>query len=78
MPFHVEGERVELEGHCLIDEAPPLLEAIRRLDRPVIDLTRADFVHTAVAQVLLVSGGALTQRPNDRALDACLAALPLA
>ncbi len=75
MPFRVEGGVVRLEGHCLVDEAPELFQALLALDAPAIDLDKVESLHTAVAQVLIASRGSLQHPPTDPVLSACFAAL---
>jgi hypothetical protein len=78
MPFNIDGARVTLEGHCSVEEAPDLFQALIAVERPVFDLDRVAHMHTAVAQVLIASRGQLGKRPADRALAACLASLEVA
>ena len=78
MPFSIEGARVTLEGHCTVEEAPDLFQALIAIERPVFTLDAVESLHTAVAQVLVASRGRLTSRPADRVLDACLASLEAA
>jgi hypothetical protein len=75
MPFRVEGSRVTLEGHCTVEEAPDLFQALLSVDEPVFSLEQAETLHTAVAQVLVAARGRLTNRPAERTLAACLAGL---
>jgi hypothetical protein len=75
MPFRVEGSRVTLEGHCTVEEAPDLFQALLSVDEPVFALETAATLHTAVAQLILASRGKLTARPAERTLAACLAGL---
>jgi hypothetical protein len=75
MPFRVEEGVVRLEGHCPVDEAPELFQALLALDTPTIDLDKAESLHTAVAQVLIASRGTLQNPPTDPVLSACFAAL---
>ena len=75
MPFRIDGARVTLEGHCSVEEAPDLFQALIAIERPLFDLAAVAHMHTAVAQVLIASHGQLATRPADRTLDACLASL---
>ena len=75
MPWRIEGSRVILEGHCAVEEAPDLFQALLALERPVFALDRAETLHTAVAQVLIASRGRLERRPAERTLAACLASM---
>jgi hypothetical protein len=75
MPFRIEGDRVVLEGHCPVDEAPDLFQALLEIEGPVFALEGAQSLHTAVVQLLIASRGRLTRRPEEPALAACLASL---
>ena len=75
MPFRVEDEVVSLEGHCSVEEAPDLFQALLAIEAPTIDLDRAESLHTAVAQVLIASRGKLRNSPTDPVLAACFASL---
>lgn len=75
MPFRVEGNRVVLEGHCPVDEAPDLFQALLGVERPVFALAGAQSLHTAVVQLMIVARGRLETRPSDPTLAACLASL---
>jgi hypothetical protein len=75
MPFRIDGARVTLEGHCSVEEAPDLFQALVDIERPLFDLAGVAHMHTAVAQVLIASHGQLATRPVDRTLDVCLASL---
>ena len=78
MPFHVENALVILEGHCSVEEAPDLFQALLAIEDPVFETAGARTLHTAVAQLLLASGGRLRSRPREPVLAACLAPLPSA
>jgi hypothetical protein len=78
MPFRVEGSRVILEGHCSVEEAPDLFQALLTVEQPVFALQQAETLHTAVAQILIASRGRLESRPPERTLAACLAGLETA
>ena len=65
MPFRVEDGVVSLEGHCSVEEAPDLFQALLALEAPTIDLEKAESLHTAVAQVLIASRGKL-RNSTDR------------
>jgi hypothetical protein len=75
MPFQIEGSRVVLDGHCSVEEAAELFQALIAIDRPVFSLEGVESMHTAIAQVLLAARGALEASPADRTLAACLAPL---
>ena len=78
MPFRVEGSRVIMEGHCSVEEAPDLFQALLTVEQPVFALQQAETLHTAVAKILIASRGRLESRPAERTLAACLASLETA
>ena len=78
MPFRVEGGVVSLEGHCSVEEASDLFQALLAIEAPVIDLERAESLHTAVAQVLIASRGTFRNSPTDPVLASCFASLTAA
>jgi hypothetical protein len=75
MPFQIEGSRAVLKGHCSVEEAADLFQALIAIERPVFSIEGVESMHTAIAQVLLAARGALEGSPADRTLAACLAAL---
>ena len=74
MPFRGRPV-VSLEGHCSVEEAPDLFQALLAVEAPTIDLDRVESLHTAVAQVLIASRGKLRTPPTDPVLAACFASL---
>ena len=76
MPFRVEADRIVLEGHCLVDEAPDLFQALLDIESPVFALAGAQSLHTAIVQLLIAARGRLESRPEDMTLAACLAGVP--
>ena len=78
MPFTIDGARVRLEGHCSVEEAPELFQALIAIERPLFNLDKVAHLHAAVAQVLIASRGRLEKRPAERTLGACLAGLDAA
>jgi hypothetical protein len=54
----VQG-RIILEGRCRVEDAEPLLSALRQSPGNVVDMSMAETVHTAVVQVLLAAGPAI-------------------
>jgi hypothetical protein len=75
MPFRVEDGVVSLEGHCSVEEATDLFQALLTVEAPTIDLDKAESLHTAVAQVLIASRGKLRNSPADPVLAACFASV---
>lgn len=78
MPLEHDGACILLVGHCSVEEAEPLLDALRAAPDPVVDLTAAGWLHTAVLQVLMAAAPPLRGRPPGPVAAACLAGLPTA
>ncbi|MET7246762.1 hypothetical protein ABZT49_25750 [Methylobacterium sp. EM32] len=75
MPFALTDDCVLLTGHCPIDDAEPLLDALRGMADPVVDLSGLHQAHTAVVQVLMAVGPVIRGGPADPVAAACLGAL---
>jgi hypothetical protein len=71
MPFTMDGDVISLDGHCPIEEAQPLFDALRAVDDPIFDVSRALSLHTAIVQLILASAGSVRGAPADRWLAAC-------
>ena len=72
MPFTMDGDVISLDGHCPIEEAQPLFEALLgAVDAPIFDVSRALSLHTAIVQLILASPGSVRGAPADRWLAAC-------
>jgi hypothetical protein len=71
MPYRIDDNVISLDGHCSVEEAQPLFEAMRGVDEPIFDLGRAQTLHTAVVQLILASAGRVRSPPADRWLAAC-------
>jgi len=71
MPFRIDDNVVTLDGHCSVEEAQPLFEALLGVDDPSFDLGRAETLHTAIVQLILASTGRVTRAPADRWLAGC-------
>jgi hypothetical protein len=78
MPLEQDGAIIRLAGHCPVEDAEPLLDALRATPDATVDLTEARWLHTAVLQVLMVATPALLGRPAGLVPGACLAGLPVA
>ncbi|MGV7030691.1 STAS domain-containing protein [Methylobacterium symbioticum] len=78
MPLDLRDDCLVLTGHCPIEEAEPLLDALRGSAVPVVDLSGLERAHTAILQVLMAAAPAIRGEPADPAAAACLAALPRA
>lgn len=76
MPFQVTEGVIALSGACTIEEAEELYEAVRGVPEPSFDLSGSGYLHTAIVQVIMASGGAIVARPPeaDAVIDACFAA----
>jgi hypothetical protein len=72
MPFRIDDSVISLEGHCSIEEAQPLFDALREVDEPTFDLAAMTTVHTAVVQLILASAGTVRGLTPDPLLEACL------
>jgi hypothetical protein len=47
--------RIVLEGRCRIEDAETLLQALQHSPGSIVDIQKADILHTAVVQVLLAA-----------------------
>jgi len=73
MPFRIDDNVITFDGHCSVEEAQPLYDALRGMEAPIFDFGRASGLHTAIVQIVLASGGGLRGMPEDRVLAACFA-----
>ena len=71
MPFQISGAEIALEGHCSIEEAQMLFEAVRGVEEPIFDLMRTQSLHTAIVQIILASSGRVRNAASDRLLASC-------
>jgi hypothetical protein len=78
MPFRIDENIVTLDGHCSVEEAQPLFEALRGGDEPIFDLGGTRGLHTAIVQIVLASRGRLRAVPSDPTLAACFRDSPRA
>jgi hypothetical protein len=62
---------IRLNGPCAIEEAEALHQALCGIERPIFDLTEAAYLHTAIVQLIMASGGMVRGLPTDLALAAC-------
>jgi hypothetical protein len=72
MPVHTSDGRVTLEGHCTIEEAESLCSALQAMEEPIFDCAETKSLHTAILQLILISGGKVRSLPSDPVLAACL------
>jgi hypothetical protein len=78
MAIHIKDNVVSIEGHCPIDEAEPLCDALRGIDDPIFDLTQATTLHTAIVQLVLASSAKVRGVPSDKVLASCFRTCGLA
>lgn len=55
MTVRLEGNVVYLAGRCRVEDAEPLLRHLSGPEQPIVDISKAEHLHTAVLQVLLAS-----------------------
>jgi hypothetical protein len=65
MSVRVDGSVIRLEGECRVEDAEPLLAALRAGTACSVDLTAAGHLHAAVVQVLMALRPALAGPPAD-------------
>ena len=68
MGIRIARKTIHLEGHCTVEEALPLLEALRRPGAHKVVLTKCQGLHTAILQVLAAARPATLAPPADPAL----------
>jgi hypothetical protein len=73
MPLDLSSDPIVLAGACSIEEAEPLLEALRADPARPVDLGGLEHAHTAILQVLMACAPRLVGRPADPVAAACLA-----
>jgi hypothetical protein len=61
----IEGSVIYLSGRCPADDAEPLLVALQEQADCTVDLSGAQRLHTAVAQILFALKPPLLGRPSD-------------
>jgi hypothetical protein len=71
MPIRIDDNVISLDGHCAIEEAESLHEALRAIEQPVFDLAHTSTLHTAIVQLIMTSPGKVRGLPSDRVLAAC-------
>ena len=74
--IRVDDGVIRLEGHCPVEDAEPLLEALQGGGAPSLDLGGCRSVHTAVLQLLLVSRARVLIPPADALLARLLSGGP--
>ncbi|MHC2103732.1 hypothetical protein [Methylobacterium sp. CM6246] len=68
MGIRIARKIVHLEGHCTVEEALPLLEALRKPGPHKVVLTKCLGLHAAILQVLAAARPAALTPPADPAL----------
>jgi hypothetical protein len=53
MSISVDGSTIHLQGHCPVEEAEALLQALQDDPRRSVDLTQVIAMHMAIAQILV-------------------------
>ncbi len=66
--IRVDDGVIRLEGHCPVEDAETLLEALQGGGAPSLDLGGCCSVHTAVLQLLLASRARVLIPPADALL----------
>lgn len=73
MPLDLSSDSIVLAGTCPVEEAEPLLKALRADPARPVDLGRLEHAHTAVLQVLMACAPCLIGRSADPVTAVCLA-----
>ena len=68
MTIRIARKIIHLEGHCTVEEALPLLDALRKPGAHKVGLTRCQGLHTAILQGLAAARPAALAPPADPAL----------
>ncbi|MCJ2091945.1 hypothetical protein MKK67_05405 [Methylobacterium sp. J-072] len=68
MAIRIVRKTIHLEGHCTVEEALPLLEALRKPGAHKVVLTKCQGLHAAILQVLAAARPAALAPPADPAL----------
>jgi hypothetical protein len=71
MPIRIDDNVISLDGHCAIEEAESLHEALRAIEQPIFDVAQTITLHTAIVQLVMTSRGKVRGVPSDRVLAAC-------
>ncbi|MBP2314266.1 hypothetical protein [Azospirillum soli] len=66
--IRVNNGVIHLEGHCPVEDAEPLLEALQAGGDAALELGGCGSVHTAVLQLLLASRTRVLTPPADALL----------
>jgi hypothetical protein len=56
MSVRSEGRQVILEGRCRIEDAQTLLRVLGQSPDCIVDIRKAETLHTAIVQILLAAG----------------------
>jgi hypothetical protein len=71
MPITVSESVIHLIDHCAIEEVEALHEELRTIEQPIFDLAEVASLHTAIVQLIMLTGGAIRSLPPDPVLTAC-------
>jgi hypothetical protein len=72
MAIRQDENIISLVGHCAIEEAESLFEALRATEDPIFDLAEATSLHTAIVQIIMASSGKVRGVIANPVLAACL------
>ena len=75
MPLVFTEARVRFEDVCTVEDALPLLEFLKGIDAPEVDLSACTYLHTALLQLLLAARPGMAAQPTDPALARWVAPL---
>jgi hypothetical protein len=68
MPLRFEDDSVHFDGHCVVDEALPLLEFLKEAQSPEIELASCDSMHTSLFLVLFALRPKILSLPSETQL----------
>jgi hypothetical protein len=75
MPLRFEEDCAHLEGHCVVDEALPLLEFLKDAAIPEVELAACDSMHTSLLQVLAAVRPKMLSLPTEPQLAGLVVSL---
>lgn len=78
MPITMTENLAVFEDNCAVEEAEALLDWLRRVEHPLVDLSGCTHIHAAVLQTLLALHPGMVAAPTDSFLAQLLAGLPSA
>jgi hypothetical protein len=75
MPLVIEGNLVQFQEVCAVEDAMPLLDCLRTQDGVGVDLGGCTYLHTALLQLILLARPSIARAPTDPFLSRWLAPL---